>query len=127
MEGSERGARTAMYSERLLELFRNAAHGGGLEGATHQGEAGTPGHGPYIRLWLRVEDGVVREARFKTYGCPACIACAEALCALVEGRQVSQVGEITPEVIAEAVGGVPEEKSHCPQLAVQAWGRVRAL
>lgn len=109
-----------MYSARLTQLFRNAAHAGRLEDATHYGEAGTPGAGPYIRLWLRVEDGVVREARFKTYGCPASIACAEAACAWSEGQPVATLAGVTPEQVAAWVDGVPEGKEHCPELAASA-------
>jgi NifU-like protein involved in Fe-S cluster formation len=68
-----------------------------------------------------VEDGIVTTARFKTYGCPAAIACGEALCELVEGRPLAAIEPVTAELLATCVGGVPEEKSHCPPLAAQAW------
>jgi nitrogen fixation NifU-like protein len=110
-----------MYSERLLELFNTPRHAGKLEEATHFGEAGTPGQGPYLRLRLRVEAGIVEQARFKTYGCPAVIACGEALCQLVEGRPLAKIGLVTAARIEECVGGVPPEKSHCPPLAAAAW------
>ena len=107
-----------MYSERLMELFHSRAHAGRVEDATHYGEAGTPGQGPYTRLWLRVRDGVIEAAGFQTYGCPAIIACMEALCRELVGGGFR---EVTAEQVAEWVGGVPEGKEHCPRLAVEAW------
>jgi len=109
-----------VYSERLLRLFHSRAHAGSLDGATHYGEAGTPGQGPYLRLWLRVEDGTIREARYKTYGCPAIIACGEALCAWAEGRRLAELAAVTEAAVADWVDGVPEEKAHCPRLAAEA-------
>jgi nitrogen fixation NifU-like protein len=109
-----------MYSERLLALFHSRAHAGNLEGATHCSEAGTPGAGPYMRLWLQVEDGIVVAARYKTYGCPAAIACAEAVCAWSEGRPIAVCVQVTAEAVREWAGGVPEGKEHCPELAAVA-------
>jgi len=115
-----------MYSERLRELFHRRAHAGRLESATHYGEAGTPGQGPYVRLWLRGDAGVVRAARYQTYGCPAVIACSEALCEALEGRPFADAAGVTPEQLAARVGGVPEGKEHCPQLAASAGRTARA-
>jgi hypothetical protein len=137
-----------MYSQRLLELFHNRRHAGRLEAATHYGEAGTPGQGPYTRLWLRVNDGAVEAASYQTYGCPAIIACMEALCREAVGQPwrlagSAEYGEraesvdsvdsversartwrpdgVSAERIADWVGGVPEGKDHCPALAAEAW------
>ena len=108
-----------MYSERLMELFHSRAHGGKLAAPTHVAEAGVPGQGPYMRLGFQVRDGVVELARWKTYGCPAAIACAEAACAWSEGKPLSELTIATPEQVIEWVGGVPEGKEHCPALAAQ--------
>src|SRR5438552_2765984 len=103
-----------------MELFRSPTHAGELEGATHQGEAGTRGAGPYLRLRLRVEDGAIQTARFKSYGCPAAIACAEAACAWSEGRALRELRSVTAEQVRDWVDGVPEGKEHCPELAAAA-------
>lgn len=113
-----------MVSQQLQELFHQAHHAGPLDQATHQGTGGVPGRGPYIRLLLCVEAGVITTARFLTYGCPAAIACSEALCRWVEGHAVMELGEITPEWLDRRVGGVPEGKEHCPALAADAWRSV---
>jgi nitrogen fixation NifU-like protein len=112
-----------MYSERLMTLFRGATHAGELPGETHRGVAGTPGCGPYIVLGLRVEDGVVRQARFRTYGCPAAMACAEVVCAVSEGRPLALLQALTAADVNHLVGGVPDGKEHCPELAAQALAR----
>jgi len=109
-----------MYSERLLELFRSREHGGALERATHFGQAGTPGGGPWVQIWLRVQDGIVLEARWRSYGCPAAIACSEAACRWAEARQLAQVAGITPELLTAEVDDVPEGKEHCPRLVAEA-------
>ena len=88
-----------MYSERLLALFHSRAHAGTLEDATHGGEAGVRGQGPYLELRLRVVNGLVEVARYRTFGCLAMIACGEALCAWGEGREITD--RLGPEELAE--------------------------
>ena len=109
-----------MYSERLTALFQAAAHAGSVMEETHRGVAGTPGGGPYLVLSLRAAEGRVVEARFRTYGCPAAIGCSEAACAWSEGRPLGELATVTAEDVARWVGGVPEGKEHCPELAARA-------
>lgn len=106
-----------MYSDRLRELFHSRTHAGKLEDATHYGEAGIPGQGPYIQIWLRVAEGQVEATRFKTYGCPAAISCAEAVAAWSEGQPLAALSGITARDVIDWVGGVPEGKEHCSELA----------
>lgn len=108
------------YSERLLTLFQERSHGGRLAGATHEGRAGTPGKGPYAWIWLRVADGMVLEAAWKSFGCVAALACCEAVCRWSEGRHLSEAGQVDAAKVIASVGGVPEEKGHCPILAATA-------
>lgn len=114
-----------MYSDRLMQLFHSRAHAGALDGATHAGSAGVPGQGPYITLQLRVESERVAVARYKTFGCPASIGCAEAVCAWSEGQEVARLRSVTAEDVAQWVGGVPPGKEHCPDLAAAAMRGVR--
>jgi nitrogen fixation protein NifU and related proteins len=116
-----RRARPAMvYSHELMRLFHAPEHAGSLPEATHAGTAGTPGCGPFLCLWLKVQDGVVETARWRTFGCPACMACGEAVCRWSEKRRVQELSQVTAAAIMEWVGGVPEEKQHCPRLAAEA-------
>lgn len=109
-----------MYSARLMELFHSRVHAGDLGEATHEAQAGVLGAGPYMRLRFRAENGTIRAARFKTYGCPAAIGCAEAACAWSEGRALSELQHVSAEQVRGWVDGVPEGKEHCPALAAAA-------
>jgi NifU-like protein involved in Fe-S cluster formation len=109
-----------VYSERLRSLFHSREHAGSLPSATHFGEGGTRGQGPDIQLWVRCAEGRVEEARFRTFGCPAAVACAEAACRLGEGRTLSETTSLTAAEIAAEAGGAPQGKDHWPQLAAQA-------
>jgi nitrogen fixation protein NifU and related proteins len=116
-----------VYSQRLMTLFREAAHAGKAEAETHRGVGGTPGGGPYIVLSFRIAAGVVQEARFQTYGCPAAIACSEAACAWSEGEALARLLAVTPADVTSWVGGVPEGKEHCPALTVRALAQTMSL
>jgi nitrogen fixation NifU-like protein len=109
-----------MYSERIMALFRGATHHGTAAGETHRGAGGERGAGPWVLVSARVEDAVVREARFQTYGCPTATACSEVACRLAEGKPLALLREISARVILLCVGGVAEGKEHCPELAAAA-------
>jgi nitrogen fixation NifU-like protein len=116
-----------MYSEQLQALFHSRAHAGSLPEATHFGEGGARGQGPYVQLWVRCGAEQVEEARFRTFGCPAAVACAEAACRLAERRTLAEVRALTAAEITAEVGGVPEGKEHCPVLAAQAVANLTSL
>jgi nitrogen fixation NifU-like protein len=108
-------------------LFSNPVHSGALDDATHYGVAGSPGEGPSMELWLRVEGEAVAAARWKTYGCPGAISCAEAVCRVAEGWTLAALRELEPEEIDRLAGGLPEGKAHCPQLAAGALRSARPV
>jgi nitrogen fixation NifU-like protein len=116
-----------MYSERIMALFRGATHNGSAAGETHRGAGGERGAGPWMVLSARIEEGVVREARFQTYGCPTAMACGEIACRLAEGKSLDLLGEISARVITLCVGGVAEGKEHCPELAAKALASLAAV
>jgi nitrogen fixation protein NifU and related proteins len=109
-----------MLSPLLLLLYQSQAHAGEVERATHRGTAGEPGCGPYLVITLRVEKGIVREARFRTYGCPVMMACAELVCLRIEGERLEAARAATAEEVLRWGGGVPEGKEHCIELAAKA-------
>lgn len=116
-----------MYSPRLIELFHSRVHAGALPDATHRGVAGTPGGGPYMQLWARIIDGTVVQVSYKTYGCPAAIASGEALCRIIEGRAVSELESLSESELVQFLDGIPDEKVHCPPLAIRAWHERRPI
>jgi NifU-like protein involved in Fe-S cluster formation len=112
-----------MYSQQIMALFHGARHAGTAEGETHRGAGGEPGRGPHIALSLRVEAGVVRDARYQTYGCPVAIACSEAACLWSKGRPLEALRAVTAAAVTDWLGGVPEGKEHVPPLAARALNR----
>jgi NifU-like protein involved in Fe-S cluster formation len=115
----------AMDADRRMELCRDATHLGRAVGETHRGVAGEPGCGPWLAISFRVAAGVVAEARFETYGCPTAVACGEIVCRVSEGRSLARLRSLTAEDVALLVGGVPEGKEQCPELAAEALARIR--
>ena len=107
------------YSDIVRDHFANPRNVGEIAGVPF-GQAGKPGEGPHMRLWLRVVDDVVAEVRYKTYGCPASIASGSALTEMVEGQSVEACGAISAGGLLAALGGLPLGKRHCAQLAISA-------
>ncbi|NUM33089.1 MAG: iron-sulfur cluster assembly scaffold protein [Candidatus Brocadiae bacterium] len=92
-----------------------------LIGNIVKGHAGKPpGQGPYIAIYLVVGKDTIEDATFQTYGCPACIACSQAICQMVKGLHCFQIKEIRQEHLLERVGPLPREKRHCASLAIEA-------
>jgi len=114
-----------MYSEQVMDHFRNPRNAGELPEATARVEGVTnPVCGDILNLAARVEDGAVAAVRFKCSGCVPAIAAGSALTELMAGRQVEELKEITAERIVEALGGLPSASKHAAQLAADA---LRAL
>lgn len=93
---------------------------GPLEGATHVGSCGTQGEGPYVTIWLIIEEGVIRRVAYATHGCPSSIASASMLCQIAIGRTTEAVSQLTAEDLVRILGGLPEGKEHFAQMAVYA-------
>lgn len=109
-----------MWSVVVDNLVSHPRFGGPLEAATHEGVAGTPGEGPHLRLWLRVQGEQIAEARYHTYGCLAAIASGEMLCLLLNGRPLETARLLSAHDLTAALHGLPEGKEHCPRLAIEA-------
>lgn len=109
-----------MYSEAVLDHFKNPRNAGELPGATASVEVSNPACGDILRLAVRIENGRVAEARFKTRGCVTAIACSSLLTELLVGRTPEEAGEITAEQISRALGGLPPATFHGSQLATDA-------
>ena len=115
-----------MWSAIVDHLVNHPRFGGPLEGATHEGIAGSPGEGPHLQLWLRVADGRIISATYQTYGCFAAIASGEMLCLILKGKTLAEAAALTPTDLTTALQGLPEGKEHCPQLAISALQRALA-
>lgn len=113
-----------MYSELLLDHFRHPRHVGTLEAADAAVEVSNPACGDILQLAVRVEQGVVREARYLTRGCTASIACGSALTEWLTGRPCADLAQFTAGVMEGMVGGLAPASRHAAALCVDA---VRAV
>lgn len=108
------------YSPVVTEHFLNPRNVGTMESPDAVGEAGNPSGGEFVVLHLRVCDGQVEEARFQTFGCGPAIAACSVLTEWVKGKSADEAGNLTPEKLIDMLGGLPEDKFFCAQLAVSA-------
>jgi nitrogen fixation protein NifU and related proteins len=109
-----------MYSEAVLEHFRNPRNAGDLPDATATVEVTNPVCGDILRLAVRVEGGRITEARFKTQGCVTAIACSSFLTEMLCGKSLEEARSIGYQQISEALGGLPPATVHGSQLACDA-------
>ena len=109
-----------MYSEKVMEHFRNPRNVGEIPDADGVGKVGNPVCGDIMELSLKVEDGVIKDAKFRTFGCGAAIATSSMVTDLVKGKTIEEALEISNRAVAEALGGLPPIKMHCSVLAEQA-------
>ena len=109
-----------MYSPAVLDHFKNPRNAGDLPGASVTVEVTNPVCGDIMQLSVRVEDGRIREARFKTRGCVTAIACGSLLTTLLVGKSFEEARRITPEQISRDLGGLPPATAHGAQLACDA-------
>lgn len=93
---------------------------GPLEGATHFGQAGTPGDGPYIQLWFLLEGDRIMDARHKANGCFSSIASASVVAETLRGRIVQQALNLDAKDVDVLLGGLPEGKGYCAEMAIAA-------
>ena len=109
-----------MYSEQVMEHFKNPRNVGEIENPDGIGHVGNAVCGDVMELYIRVEDGIIVEAKFKTFGCGAAIATSSMVTELVKGKKVEEALKISNRAVAEALGGLPSIKMHCSVLAEEA-------
>jgi nitrogen fixation NifU-like protein len=109
-----------MFTEALLDHFRNPRNAGELPGATARVKVSNPVCGDVLQLAATLEDGVVRQVRFLCRGCTASIACASLLTETIQGRESQELKQITAESLSKALGGLPQASFHAAQLAQDA-------
>ena len=110
-----------MYSEKVMNHFQNPRNMGEIEDASGVGTVGNAKCGDIMRIFLDIdEDGIIREARFKTFGCGAAVATSSMATELVKGRTVQEALQVTNKAVMEALDGLPPVKVHCSLLAEEA-------
>ena len=108
------------YSEKVMEHFKNPRNVGEIENPDGVGHVGNPVCGDIMELYLRVKDGIITEAKFKTFGCGAAIATSSMVTEMVKGKSIEEALKISNRAVAEALGGLPPVKMHCSVLAEEA-------
>ena len=108
------------YSTKVMEHFANPRNVGEMEDADGIGNVGNPTCGDIMRLYIKVRDGVITEAKFKTFGCGAAIATSSMMTELIKGKSLEEAKKVSNVAVAEALGGLPPVKMHCSVLAEEA-------
>lgn len=107
-----------MYSEKVMDHFQHPRNVGEIENASGVGTVGNAKCGDIMRIYLDISDeGIVREAKFKTFGCGAAVATSSMATELVRGKTIQEALEVTNKAVMEALDGLPPVKVHCSLLA----------
>ena len=110
----------ALYSEKVMDHFRNPRNVGVIEDANGIGEVGNAKCGDIMKMYLKIENDVIEDVKFETFGCGSAIASSSMATELIKGKPVSEAMELTNKAVAEALDGLPDYKMHCSVLAEEA-------
>jgi nitrogen fixation NifU-like protein len=109
-----------MYTEKVMEHFSNPRNVGEIENANGVGEVGNASCGDIMKIYLKVEDNIIKDVKFKTFGCGAAIATSSMVTELAIGKTLDEALELSNQAVAEALDGLPPAKMHCSNLAADA-------
>ena len=110
----------ALYSEKVMDHFRNPRNVGVIDNADGVGEVGNAKCGDIMKMYLKIDDDVVTDVKFETFGCGSAIASSSMATELIKGKPVSEAMQLTNKAVAEALDGLPDYKMHCSVLAEEA-------
>ncbi len=110
----------AYYSDLVMDHFANPRNVGELEDANGIGEIGNPKCGDIMKMYIRVENGVIDDVKFKTFGCGSAIATSSIATEMIKGKTIEEALQLSNKAVVEALGGLPAHKIHCSVLAEQA-------
>ena len=110
----------ALYSEKVMDHFRNPRNVGVIEDANGIGEVGNARCGDIMKMYLKIEDDVIQDVKFETFGCGSAIASSSMATELIKGKPLSEAMALTNKAVAEALDGLPDYKMHCSVLAEEA-------
>ena len=108
------------YSEKVMDHFANPRNVGELEDANGIGEVGNPKCGDIMKMYIKVENGIIEKVSFKTFGCGAAIATSSMATEMIKGKSIDDALKLTNKAVMEALDGLPPVKVHCSVLAEQA-------
>ena len=110
----------ALYSEKVMDHFQNPRNVGELQDASGIGEVGNAKCGDIMRMYIKVEDGIISDCKFKTFGCGSAIATSSMATELIKGKPLEEALNLSNKAVVEALDGLPPAKIHCSVLAEQA-------
>ena len=106
-----------MYSEKVMDHFANPRNVGEIENADGMGEVGNAKCGDIMKIFLKIDDGIITDAKFNTFGCGAAIATSSMATEMIKGKTIDEAMQLTNKAVAEALDGLPPVKMHCSVLA----------
>ena len=109
-----------MYTEIVMEHFSNPRNVGILENPDGVGEVGNIACGDIMRIYLKIENDVIKDIKFKTFGCGAAVAASSMVTEMAKGKTLAEALKVSNDAVAEALGGLPPEKLHCSNVAADA-------
>ncbi len=110
----------ALYSDKVMDHFRNPRNVGVIENADGVGEVGNAKCGDIMKIYLKIDDGIISDVKFETFGCGSAIASSSMATEMIKGKPISQALSLTNKAVAEALDGLPAHKLHCSVLAEEA-------
>ena len=110
----------ALYSDKVMDHFLHPRNVGVIEDANAVGEVGNAKCGDIMKMYLNIEDGIVEDVKFETFGCGSAIASSSMATELIKGKPVEDAMKLTNKAVAEALDGLPDYKMHCSVLAEEA-------
>lgn len=110
----------ALYSEKVMDHFRNPRNVGVIENADGVGEVGNAKCGDIMKIYLKIENDIIVDAKFETFGCGSAIASSSMATEMIKGKPVSEALNFTNKAVVEALDGLPAHKVHCSVLAEEA-------
>lgn len=109
-----------MYSEKVMDHFANPRNVGELENANAIGEVGNAKCGDIMKIYMNIEDNIIKEVSFKTFGCGAAVATSSMATEMVKGKTIEEALKLTNKAVMQALDGLPPAKVHCSVLAEEA-------
>ena len=110
----------ALYSEKVMDHFRNPRNVGVIEDADGVGEVGNAKCGDIMKIYLKIENDVIVDVKFETFGCGSAIASSSMATEMIKGKPISEALQLTNKAVTEALDGLPAQKIHCSVLAEEA-------
>ncbi|KXZ39949.1 nitrogen fixation protein NifU [Alkalithermobacter thermoalcaliphilus JW-YL-7 = DSM 7308] len=109
-----------MYTEKVMDHFMNPRNVGEIEDADGVGQVGNAKCGDIMKIYLKIEDNIIKDVKFKTFGCGSAIATSSMATEMIKGKTIQEALELTNKAVADALDGLPPAKMHCSVLAEQA-------